>query len=73
MNNLPDHSVVCDGCGNVVAVDLPDFGVDTFDCDCGYMVMVERSKNKIDIAHFNPSGQIVMSRTHYTNKKKGGK
>ena len=40
------RSVICMGCDQEVKVSLPDFGVETFDCDCGYMVVIDRFKSK---------------------------
>jgi len=73
MGKVPDHSVVCEECGGVVEVALPDFGFEIFNCDCGWNVVIERGKNKYEITHTNSGGQVVAQRTHYINKKKEGK
>ena len=63
------RSVICMGCDQEVKVSLPDFGVETFDCDCGYMVVIDRFKSKYEIDHCDGNGKVVLTNTHYINKK----
>lgn len=63
------HHVICMGCDQELKVKLPIFGVETFDCPCGYMVIVERGKNKYEVDHCNENGNPILHNIHYINKK----